>query len=201
MVQRLGEGRGAIADPCQVKPLRRADWPAGGAVAGGQRLGCSMFELDPNATAFPFHYHLGNEEALYVLQGEGTLRLGTERKRVRAGDYVALPVGEDHAHQLTNTGDQVLRYLVFSTMREPDAIVYPDSDKVGVIAGSAPGGPSDTRVLSAFFPRSAAVSYAHGEGNDTAEPEPDDDADEAAEIGARIDAEIEALKRKLGLDE
>jgi uncharacterized cupin superfamily protein len=164
--------------------------------AGGQRLGCSMFEIDPNKTAFPFHYHLGNEEAVYVLQGVATLRLGSKRVRVRAGDYIALPVGEEHAHQLTNTGDDVFRYLVISTMREPDAIVYPDSDKVGVIAGSPPGGASESRVLTAFFPRGAAVPYEHGESGvglpETSEP---------ADLDARVDAEFEELKRKLGHEE
>lgn len=165
--------------------------------AGGRRLGCSMFELDPNKTAFPFHYHLGNEEAVYVLQGEATLRLGTRRIRVRAGDYIALPAGEAHAHQLTNTGDQVCRYLALSTMREPDAIVYPDSDKVGVIAGSAPGGPSEARVLAAFFPREAAVAYEHGEGGAGA---PQGAVEERVDLEERVDAEFEQLKRKLGRD-
>jgi uncharacterized cupin superfamily protein len=170
------------------RPLSRA--------AGGRRLGCSLYELEPNETAFPFHYHLGNEEAIYVLAGAATLRLGSERVRVRAGDYVALPAGIEHAHQITNTGGEVFRYLVLSTMQEPDAIVYPDSDKVGVIAGSAPGGRADARVLTAFFPRSAAVPYEHGEGTE----EPAARRDEP-DLDARVDAEFEQLKRKLGHDE
>ena len=37
-----------------------------GAAAGGQKIGASWFELQPGKKAFPFHYHLANEEAVFV---------------------------------------------------------------------------------------------------------------------------------------
>jgi hypothetical protein len=82
-------------------------------------------------------------------------------------------------------------------MREPDAIVYPDSDKIGVIAGSAPGGPAQSRVLTAFFPRAAAVAYEHGEDGAETGRTGLDPAPEPVDLDARVDAEFEALKRKL----
>jgi uncharacterized cupin superfamily protein len=114
-----------------------------GSAAGGQRVGCSLYEVPPGRTAFPRHYHLANEEAIYVLEGSATLRIGREGQAVEVsqGDYVALPVGADGAHQLVNSSGAALRYLCFSTMVEPDVMVYPDSGKVGVFGGSAPGAP------------------------------------------------------------
>ena len=56
------------------------------AAAGGQQLGCSLVELAPGATAWPFHYHCANEEAIYVLEGTGTARIGDARVEIRAGD-------------------------------------------------------------------------------------------------------------------
>src|SRR5262245_46144049 len=70
--------------------------------AGATRLGCTLYELPPGKRGFPFHYHLANEEAIYILEGEATLRLGNREIAVRVGDYIALPVGPDHAHQLIN---------------------------------------------------------------------------------------------------
>ncbi len=133
-----------------------------GAAAGGQKLGCSLLEIPPGKKGWPLHSHLANEEALYVLAGHGTLRLGTQEVPVGAGDYVALPVGEGHAHQLINTGSDRLRYLAFSTMIEPDVLVYPDSKKIGVLAGTAPGGPKERRTLTGYW-RDERVDYWDGE--------------------------------------
>lgn len=133
-----------------------------GAAAGGRMLGCSLFEIPPGKRSFPLHYHLANEEAIYVLAGEGTLRLGTGEARLAAGDYVALPPGEEHAHQLVNDGSEPLRYLAFSTMNQPDIMGYPDSNKFGLMAGAAPGGAKEARTLNVFVP-DVRVDYWEGE--------------------------------------
>jgi uncharacterized cupin superfamily protein len=132
-----------------------------GSAAGGQKVGCSLYEVPPGRTAFPRHYHLANEEAIYVLEGSATLRIGREVQAVEVsqGDYVALPVGADGAHQLVNSSGAALRYLCFSTMVEPDVMVYPDSGKVGVFGGSAPGGPKEERTYAKFLREDAEVGY------------------------------------------
>jgi uncharacterized cupin superfamily protein len=104
-----------------------------GAAAGSKGLGVSWFELQPGRKSFPFHFHLANDEAVFILEGEGVLRLGDEEHRVRAGDYVAFPPGPP-GHQLINRSDGPLRFLAMSTMREPEVAVYPDSKKLGVLA-------------------------------------------------------------------
>lgn len=113
-----------------------------GAAAGGRALGCSHFELGPGKTAFPYHFHSALEEAIYVLEGRGTLRIGPDRVALRSGDYVALPPGPNFAHALTNDGDGPLRYLCFSGNATPtsmEILVYPDSKKIAFAAGLEPG--------------------------------------------------------------
>jgi uncharacterized cupin superfamily protein len=140
--------------------------------AGGEDLGCSLYELPSGRRAWPFHFHTANEEALYVLEGEGQLRIETVEQETAAaaathpiepGDYVALPAGDAGAHRVSNTGDEPLRYLAISTMRDPDVLVYPDSGKVGVHAGAPPGGDADERLVSAYFHEDDAVDYWDGE--------------------------------------
>lgn len=133
-----------------------------GEAAGGEKLGASLYELPPGAKSWPYHYHEANEEAVFVLDGDGTLRIGGDEISLEAGDYVALPTGESGAHRVVNDGDEPLRYLMVSTMVDPDVLVYPDSQKVGVMAGSAPGGRSG-RSLSSFFRLADDVSYWDGE--------------------------------------
>lgn len=132
--------------------------------AGGEKLGCSLYEVPPGRRAWPYHYHGANEEAIYVLEGSGTLRANGEEVPVSEGDYATLPAGAEGAHQLVNTSEGTLRYLCFSTMIEPDVMVYPDSGKVGVFAGAAPGGPKEKRTVSGFFRQGDEVDYYEGEG-------------------------------------
>lgn len=135
-----------------------------GAAANGKQLGCSLYEVPPGRKAWPCHYHLANEEAIYVLEGSGMLRIGGREISLSPGDYVALPVGEAVARQASNTSDEPLRYLCFSTMVEPDVLVYPDSGKIGLFAGSAPGGSNEERTLNKYLRADAEVGYFDGEG-------------------------------------
>ncbi len=134
-----------------------------GSATGGEKLGCSLYEVPPGRRAWPYHYHLANEEAIYVLHGSGMLRIGGREVALSRGDYVALPVGEEGSHQIFNTSDEPLRYLCLSTMDEPDVLVYPDSGKIGLFAGSAPGGPKEKRTLHKYLRSDAEVGYFDGE--------------------------------------
>jgi uncharacterized cupin superfamily protein len=138
------------------------------AAAGGDDIGCSLYELPPGGRSWPYHYHTGNEEALFVLEGRGRLRLAGEEATLAAGDYVALPAAEEGAHRVVNDSDTVLRYLAVSTMDDPDVTVYPDSEKIGVYAGSPPGG-TDDRTVDGYYRRGDDVDYWVGEEDATGE--------------------------------
>jgi uncharacterized cupin superfamily protein len=129
-----------------------------GAATGGRKLGCSLYEQPPGKRAFPYHCHFSNEEGVYVLEGEGTLRIGGKEVPLRAGDYVAFPVGEETAHQIINTSTAMLRYLCFSTQLEPEMVKYPDSGKVGLWAGT-PTAPAVRTILRL----DAGLDYWDGE--------------------------------------
>ncbi|WP_290810621.1 cupin domain-containing protein [Halovivax sp.] len=129
-----------------------------GAAAGGDEIGCSLYELPAEKRSWPYHYHAGNEEALFVLEGAGTLRLDGDELALESGDYVALPAGERGAHRVVNDSPGALRYLLLSTMNEPDVTVYPDSEKVGVFAGSPPGGDGE-RDVHGYYRLADGVDY------------------------------------------
>jgi len=106
-----------------------------GRAAGAQQIGATLYELRPGCLAFPYHWHAHNEEALIVLGGEGTLRIGDREIALRAGDFVAFPTGSAHAHQLRATGEAALRYYCLSTMNVPEICGYPDSAKFAAYIG------------------------------------------------------------------
>ena len=129
---------------------------------GDPGLGCSLYELPPGGRSWPYHYHAGNAEAIYVLEGEGQVRLDGEDHVIEPGDYVAFPAGPAGAHQVRNDGDEPLQYLALSDMDEPDVTVYPDSEKLGVYAGSPPGG-HEARPVEGYYRIDDNVSYWEGE--------------------------------------
>ncbi|MGI8650736.1 MAG: cupin domain-containing protein [Rubrobacter sp.] len=130
---------------------------------GGEKLGCSLYEVPPGKQAWPRHYHLANEEAIFVVEGSGTLMIGDEEFTVSKGDYATFLAGEARAHRLVNNSDAPLKYLCFSTMNVPDVMVYPDSGKVGLFGGAAPGGDKEKRTFSKFLSTKEEVGYFDGE--------------------------------------
>src|SRR5215813_2533138 len=109
-----------------------------GAASGGKKIGTSLVELPPGKRSWPFHAHTSNEEAIFILEGEGVLRLPSGETPVRAGHYIAFLAGPEHAHQMINRSDAPLRYLVVSTMMPLEISHYPDTGKVGLIAMGPP---------------------------------------------------------------
>ena len=130
--------------------------------SGARGIGCSWYEVQPGRTAFPAHYHCANEEAVFVLQGEATLRMGQATVALRTGDYVTLPPGPEHAHQIVNTGSAPLRYLAFSTLHATEVVGYPDSGKIGVLAAATPEAMLQP-WLREIFRQDTHVDYYDGE--------------------------------------
>jgi mannose-6-phosphate isomerase-like protein (cupin superfamily) len=64
--------------------------------------------LTPGA-ATAAHFHPRAEEIYYLLEGRGRVQIEGEHRDVGPGDAVAIPPGR--RHQITNTGEQTLRFL------------------------------------------------------------------------------------------
>ena len=92
-----------------------------------------VYELPPGKSAYPYHYHLKNEETFFILRCEGLLRTSEGVRTVKAGDLLFFPAGETGAHKLTNTSDtEMLVYIDFDIVHDLDVAVYPDSGKLGI---------------------------------------------------------------------
>ncbi|WP_164974810.1 cupin domain-containing protein [Halegenticoccus tardaugens] len=132
-------------------------WRRLGQETGGNRLGCTLEEIRPGGRPTSYHYHTANEEAMYVINGKGIVRTPTGTHAIETGDYISFPIGEQGAHSVKNTSDKQLRCLFFSTMHEPDVIVYPDDGELQVLTGAASGQSQDERTIDAVFPYDPAV--------------------------------------------
>ena len=124
---------------------KRAEFSAG---IGARKLGYNLTELPPGKAQCPFHSHRAEEEMFLILEGEGELRFGDQRYKVRKHDVIACPVGgPEVAHQIINTGSTTMRYLALSNREEVEVCEYPDSNKVGVFACTF-----DVFIEAPYFP-------------------------------------------------
>jgi uncharacterized cupin superfamily protein len=136
-------------------PGYEADFLTIGPLIGAARLGATIYLLGPGQSNCPYHYEYGNEEWLVVLEGTLTVRHPGGEEELDPGDVVCFPDGPEGAHRLTNRTDATVRVLMLSTMIEPSAAVYPDSDKIGIW----PGNKEDTIMVR----RESNVDYWDGE--------------------------------------
>jgi uncharacterized cupin superfamily protein len=126
---------------------------------GAEKLGATVYEIEPGQRTFPYHWHNALEEMCVVLRGEPTLRDPAGERRLAEGDVVVFLCGERGAHQLRNDTDQPVRVLMLSTQADIEIAVYPDSDKIGVSARPIGSG-APVRMLVQGTPR---VGYYDGE--------------------------------------
>jgi uncharacterized cupin superfamily protein len=124
--------------------------------AGAKKIGMSLWEVPAGQAAYPYHWHVIDEEVVVVLDSGLSLRgPDGEWRPLPAGEVLAFTVGEAGGHQLWNRGESTARFLSISSgpSEGEDIVIYPDSGKVGVYA-------EDVYEL---FPRDSAVDYWEGE--------------------------------------
>jgi uncharacterized cupin superfamily protein len=124
----------AVAGDPAHPPGYRRRMAAFGPSIGAERLGGSVYELDPGDSVCPYHYEGVEEEWLLVLTGTPTLRDPEGEHELVPGDLVCFLQGPGGAHKVTNRSDTVVRIVMLSTIPTNgiSICVYPDSGKVGV---------------------------------------------------------------------
>jgi uncharacterized cupin superfamily protein len=126
-----------------------------GKLFGAEESGITVYDLPPGQAVCPYHYEVGEEEWLLVLNGNPTLRHPDGSEVLDPWDVVCFPRGPKGAHRIGNESDRVAKVLMFSTVVVPTATVYPDSDKVGIWTGDPE---TDLMVR-----RESGVDYYEGE--------------------------------------
>ena len=127
-----------------------------GPMVGANETGASVYEIPPGQAVCPYHYEIGEEEWVLVLDGTATVRTPEGTQELGPQQVMFFPKGPQGAHQIRNATEAPVRILMWSTVMYPTATVYPDSDKIGIWTG---GDRSDDAIV----PRSAKVGYYDGE--------------------------------------
>jgi len=99
-------------------------------VGKNYHVGVAIEELPPGKRSAPVHYHIFEEEHVYLLEGTLTVHLGTEEFEMKAGDYVCFPAGQKVGHCLINHTETTCRYVIVGENNPNEVVVYPDTHKL-----------------------------------------------------------------------
>jgi uncharacterized cupin superfamily protein len=95
---------------------------------GAKLTGLTVYELEPGQATWPYHFELNEEEWLFVIDGEVTVRTPAGEQVMRAGDVVCFPIGADGAHAVRNDSESPARFAMPSSVAPfGDACIYPDT--------------------------------------------------------------------------
>lgn len=98
-----------------------------GAATGLSRMGVHMRSVAPGFAGTNRHFHTVEEEWLFVLKGEGTIRIGPLALPIRAGHFAGFPPGPC-PHHVVNDGDAEIVFLEGGETRpDEDGCWYPDA--------------------------------------------------------------------------
>src|SRR5262249_36978259 len=104
------------------------------AIGKDYHVGVAIEELGPGKQSAPAHYHIFEEEHVYILEGALTVRIGADSYDMTAGDYVCFPAGQKAGHCLINNSGAPCRYVIVGERNPNEVAVYTDSNKVLVRA-------------------------------------------------------------------
>jgi mannose-6-phosphate isomerase-like protein (cupin superfamily) len=78
-----------------------------GKTVGSKGISLRIADVLPGALCTPGHVHTECEEVIFILSGQGEIKIGGETFPMKIGDAILLPTGVPHL--IRNTGKEVMR--------------------------------------------------------------------------------------------
>jgi uncharacterized cupin superfamily protein len=95
---------------------------------GLKNFGVNLTRLAPNAISSLRHAHTKQDEFVYIVQGNPTLRTNEGALQLSPGMCVGHRAGTRNAHQLHNETSEDVLYLEIGDRTPGDEVEYPDDD-------------------------------------------------------------------------
>lgn len=101
-----------------------------GDAAGLTQFGVNLLTLKPGVWSSQRHWHLNEDEFVYIVSGEVVLVTDAGEQVLRAGDCAGFPKNDGDGHHLVNRSDADAVLLEVGTRTDGDTAWYPDIDLV-----------------------------------------------------------------------
>lgn len=113
--------------------MRGREKRALGDAFGLRNFGVNLTRLSPGAVSSLRHAHSRQDEFIYILEGEPTLRTNAGSMRLAPGLCAGFRAASGDAHQLANETDRDVVYLEVGDRTPGDEGSYPDDDLCAVL--------------------------------------------------------------------
>jgi uncharacterized cupin superfamily protein len=124
VAERKGSGYPAPFDaPCAERVRQRL-----GAAGGLADFGANLMRLPPGGWSSQRHWHSGEDEFVFVLEGELVLIEDEGETILRAGDCAAFPKNSGNGHHMINRSDRDALYLEIGSRDSEDVITCSEVD-------------------------------------------------------------------------
>jgi uncharacterized cupin superfamily protein len=121
---RIGTGYPAPHDaPCRARHRVRL-----GDAGGLTQFGVNLLTLEPGVWSSQRHWHVGEDEFVYILSGEVVLITDKGEEILRAGDCAAFPKNDGNGHHLVNRSAENVVLLEMGIRSGGDRVYYSDID-------------------------------------------------------------------------
>ena len=105
-----------------------------GRYGGGSQVGVGIDVLKPGQYSNHFHYHLKEEEHIFILKGAATLVLGPRKYVMKERDYCCFPAGQRAGHHLFNHTQRNCVFLTIGDNHADEIVCFPNTGKARVCA-------------------------------------------------------------------
>jgi uncharacterized cupin superfamily protein len=105
-----------------------------GRYGGGSQVGVGIDILKPGQYSNRFHYHLKEEEHIFILKGSATLILGPRKYIMKARDYCCFPAGQRAGHHLFNHTKENCLFMTIGDNLPDDIACFPNTGKARIRA-------------------------------------------------------------------
>jgi uncharacterized cupin superfamily protein len=112
------------------EPCIRREWKSLGDAAGLTQFGVNLLQLQPGVWSSQRHWHMHEDEFVYVLKGEVVMVTDAGDEVLKAGDCAGFKAGERDGHCLQNRSDHPADILVVGSRNADDHGEYSDIDMV-----------------------------------------------------------------------
>jgi uncharacterized cupin superfamily protein len=98
-----------------------------GRYGGGSQVGVGLDVLKPGRFSNRFHYHMREEEHIFILKGSATLILGDRKYIMKERDYCCFPAGQRAGHHLFNHTKADCVFMTIGDSKPNDIACFPKS--------------------------------------------------------------------------
>ena len=117
-------------EPCRARERKRL-----GDAAGLTQYGVNLLRLPPGAWSSQRHWHIAQDEFVYVVAGELVLVTDDGEEVLHAGDAAGFPADDGNGHCLQNRSVADAVVLEIGTRLAHDAAHYSDIDMIAPAGG------------------------------------------------------------------